>query len=236
MAIYGYCRISTPKQSIERQIRNILREYPDAVLYQEVYTGTKVEGRKQWRKLMSRVTAGDTIVFDSVSRMSRDATTGFEQYQELYNRDISLVFLKEPHINTDTYKSALSNHIVMTGTAADIILEAINRYLMELAKEQIRLSFQQSEKEVTDMRQRTKEGIQTAKLKGKTIGHPEGIGFQTKKSIRAKEDIKKLSRDFGGTMKDVDCIRLIGISSNTYYKYKRELIVELNAAENESEV
>lgn len=235
MAIFGYCRISTPRQSIERQIRNILREYPDAVLYQEVYTGTKVEGRKQWRKLLNRVAAGDTIVFDSVSRMSRDAASGFEQYQELYNRDISLVFLKEPHINTDTYKSALSNHIAMTGTAADIILEAINRYLMELAKEQIRLSFQQSEKEVMDLRQRTKEGMQTAKLNGKTIGHPEGSTFQTKKSIRAKEDIKKLSRDFGGTMKDVDCIRLIGISSNTYYKYKRELVAELNAAENEGE-
>lgn len=235
MAIYGYCRISTPKQSIDRQIRNILREYPDAILYQEVYTGTKVEGRKQWHKLMGRVAAGDTIVFDSVSRMSRNAALGFEQYQELYNRDISLVFLKEPHINTDTYKSALSNHITMTGTAADIILEAINRYLMELAKEQIRLSFHQSEKEVTDMRQRTKEGIQTARLKGKTIGHPNGSKYQTKKAAQAKEDIKKLSRDFGGTMKDVDCIRLIGISSNTYYKYKRELIAELNAAENEGE-
>lgn len=235
MAIYGYCRISTPSQSIERQIRNILREYPDAILYQEVYTGTKIDGRKQWRRLMARVVAGDAIVFDSVSRMSRDAATGFAQYQELYNRDISLVFLKEPHINTDTYKSALSNHIAMTGTAADIILEAINRYLIELAKEQIRLCFKQSEKEVMDLRQRTKEGMQTAKLNGKTLGHPEGSTYQTKKSIRAKEDIKKMSRDFGGTMRDVDCIRLIGIAPNTYYKYKRELIEELNVAETERE-
>lgn len=231
MAVYGYCRISTPRQSIERQVRNILRAYPDAILYEEVYTGTRVEGRKQWGKLMGRVVAGDTIVFDSVSRMSRDAASGFEQYQELYNRDVSLVFLKEPHINTETYKSALANHIAMTGTAADIILEAINRYLMELAKEQIRLSFQQSEKEVMDLRQRTKEGMQTAKLNGKTIGHPVGSTYQTKKSVQAKKDIMKLSRDFGGTMKDVDCIRLIGISPTSYYKYKRELAAQLNAGQ-----
>ena len=108
---------------------------------EEVYTGTKVEGRKQWQKLMGRVVAGDTIVFDSVSRMSRDAASGFEQYQELFHRNISLVFLKEPHINTDTYKSALANQIAMTGTSADIILEAVNRYLMELAKQQIQLCF-----------------------------------------------------------------------------------------------
>ena len=235
MAVYGYCRISTPRQSIERQVRNILRAYPDAILYEEVYTGTKVEGRKQWVKLMGRVAAGDTIVFDSVSRMSRDAASGFEQYQELYNRDVSLVFLKEPHINTETYKSALSNHIAMTGTAADIILEAINRYLMELAKEQIRLSFQQSEKEVMDLRQRTKEGMQTAKLNGKTIGHPVGSTYQTKKSVQAKKDIMNLSRDFGGTMKDVDCIRLIGISPTSYYKYKRELATQLNAGQESEE-
>lgn len=231
MAIYGYCRISTPRQSIERQIRNILRAYPDAILYEEVYTGTKVEGRKQWIKLMGRVVAGDTIVFDSVSRMSRDAASGFCQYQELYNRNVTLVFLKEPHINTETYKNALTNHITMTDTPADIILEAVNRYLMELAKAQIRQCYEQSEKEVTDLRQRTKEGMQTAKLNGKTIGHPIGSTYQTKKSIQAKSDIRKLSRDFGGTMKDVDCIRLIGISPTSYYKYKRELVAELNAGE-----
>lgn len=36
---YGYCRISTPKQNIERQIRHILREYPDAKIIKETYTG-----------------------------------------------------------------------------------------------------------------------------------------------------------------------------------------------------
>lgn len=124
----------------------------------------------------------------------------------------------------------------MTGTAADIILEAVNRYLLELAKEQIRICFDQSEKEVMDLRQRTKEGMQTAKLKGKTIGHPTGSSFETKKSIQAKKDIVKLSRDFQGTMKDVDCIRLIGISSNSYYKYKRELIAQLQTEQIQSDI
>lgn len=227
MAVYGYCRISTPRQSIDRQIRNILREYPDAIIYEEVYTGTKVEGRKKWQYLMARVVAGDTIVFDSVSRMSRDAASGFELYQELYEKGITLAFLKEPHINTETYKTALTNQISMTGTAADIILEAVNRYLLELARTQIRLCFAQAEKEVTDLHQRTKEGMQTARLQGKTIGRPAGKSYVTQKSIRAKQDILKMAADFGGNMKDKDCIRLLNISSNTYYKYKKELQEEL---------
>ena len=71
--IYGYVRISTKKQNMERQIRNIQKEYPEAVIIKEVYTGTKFQGRKELNKLIKQLKAGDTVVFDSVSRMSRDA-------------------------------------------------------------------------------------------------------------------------------------------------------------------
>ena len=221
--IYGYCRISTDKQNIERQIRNILKYCPDAIIKQEIYTGTKTDGRKMFEYLLKIVRAGDTIVFDSVSRMSRNAETGFHIYQELYDKGVELVFLKEPHINTATYKKALSNNIEMTGTKTDIILKAINEYLMELAKEQIIIAFEQSEKEVSDLHQRTKEGIETARRNGKQIGRQKGTKVITQKSIKAKQDIQKLSRDFDGTLSDVDCIRLIGITRHTYYKYKKEL-------------
>ena len=221
--IYGYCRISTDKQNIERQIRNIQKTYPNAVIKQEVYTGTKTDGRKVFEQLLKTVKSGDTIVFDSVSRMSRNAETGFQVYQELYEKGVELVFLKEPHINTVTYKKALSNNIEMTGTKTDIILKAINEYLMELAKEQIIIAFEQSEKEVSDLHQRTKEGIETARRSGKQIGRKKGTKVTTQKSIKAKQDIQKLSRDFDGTLSDVDCIRLIGITRHTYYKYKAEL-------------
>ena len=221
--IYGYCRISTDKQNIERQIRNIQKAYPDAVIKQEIYTGTKTDGRKMFEYLLKIVRAGDTIVFDSVSRMSRNAENGFQVYQELYDKGIELVFLKEPHINTETYKKALSNNIAMTGTKTDIILKAINEYLMELAKEQIIIAFEQSEKEVSDLHQRTKEGIETARRKGKQIGRKQGAAITTKKSIKAKQEILKYSRDFNGTLTDVDCMRMIGIARNTYYRYKAEL-------------
>lgn len=223
MSTYGYCRISTKKQSIERQIRNIKAAYSEAVMVEEVYTGTKVAGRDKWNKLMKQIIKGDTIVFDSVSRMSRNAEEGFELYEELYNKGVELVFLKEPHINTSTYKQAIDSNIKLTGTNVDYILEGVNKYLLALAKEQIRLAFEQAEKEVQDLRQRTKEGIETARLEGKQIGRAEGTKLQTKKSISAKADIKKFSKDFDGTLEDADVIRLTDISRNTYYKYKREL-------------
>ena len=159
---FGYCRISTGRQNIERQERNIRTAYPNAVIVKEVYTGTKFQGRKELEKLLNKVQAGDMIIFDSVSRMSRDAEEGFRLYEKLFHRDISLVFLKEPHINTETYKRAVMNQINMTGDKIDLILEGVNQYLMELAREQIRIAFEQAEKEVSDLHQRTKEGIETA--------------------------------------------------------------------------
>lgn len=220
--IWGYARKSQPKQDITRQIRNIQAEYPTAKIIEEAFTGTTIN-RKEWNKLVSAVNPKDTIVFDSVSRMSRNAEEGFQAYEELYNKGVDLVFLKEPHINTDTFKKALANSVPMTGTAVDFILEGVNRYLMALAKEQIYLAFQQAEKEVVDLHQRTREGMLTAKLNGKTIGRQEGAKVETKKARTAKEVIKKHSIDFGGNLKDTEMITLTGVSRKTYYKYKKEL-------------
>lgn len=223
MVKYGYARISTPKQNIERQVRNILQYCPEAVIVREVYTGTKIQGRKELDKILQKIKSDDWIIFDSVSRMSRDAQEGFALYEKLFYMGAELIFLKEPHINTAVYRKALRNQIQPTGTKADIILEAVNRYLMELAKEQIQIAFEQAEKEVTDLRQRTKEGIETARLNGKRIGAEKGAKLVTKKSIQAKEQIRKYSRDFEGHLNDKECIRLIGIARGSYYKYKREL-------------
>lgn len=226
--IYAYCRISTSNQSIDRQHRNALDLYPNAIIVDEVFTGTKIEGRANWNKLYNKVKTGDTIVFDSVSRMSRNAVEGFELYKELFNKGVELVFIKEQHINTETYKKALTSNIQMTGTAVDEILKGINSYLLAIAEEQIKIAFEQSEKEVMDLRQRTKEGIETARLNGKQIGAVEGVKLTTKKSIVAKQQIQKYSKDFQGTLKDAEVMKLVGIARNSYYKYKKELVQELN--------
>lgn len=223
MCVFGYARISTKQQSIERQIRNIKAFNPSAIIVEEVFSGTTFQGRKALDKLIKKVKSGDTIIFDSVSRMSRDADEGFEMYESLYQEGVNLIFLKERHIDTAVYKKALEGSVAMTGTNADFILEGVNKYLLALAKEQIKIAFAQAEKEVADLHQRTREGIQTAKLNGKQIGGVPGRKLTTKKSVAAKEIIKKHSKDFGGTLSDVDVIKLSGLARNTYYKYKKEL-------------
>lgn len=228
MEKYGYCRISTSRQNIERQVRNILTVYPDAVIRKEVFTGTKFQGRRELERILENVQEGDMIIFDSVSRMSRNAEEGFLLYQNLFKKGVNLVFLKEPHINTDTYKSALQTQIGMTGDDVDLILHGVNQYLMRLAEKQIRIAFNQSEKEVEDLHQRTKEGIETAKRNGKQIGQKQGNKLVTKKSIAAKEIIKKHNKTFGGTLNNEETWKLAGITKMTFYKYKKELLHEIS--------
>ena len=234
--VYGYCRISTSKQNIERQERNILEQFPTAHIIRETYTGTKTIGRKEWNKLYCLVKKESsekdiTIVFDSVSRFSRNADEGCELYEDFFNMNVNLVFLKEPHINTDVYRQALQNQIEIkldTGNKATddfigSVIEALNKYSIDLAKAQIRIAFEQSEKEVQDLHQRTSEGLKTAKLNGKQIGRVKGKKYTTKKEKEAKEIILKNSKDFNGTNSDSEVIKIAGISRNSYYKYKAEL-------------
>lgn len=225
--IYGYCRVSTNRQVITRQVENILKVYPNAKIYQEAYTGVTSD-RQEWKKLKKLVNDGDTLVFDSVSRMSRNAQEGIKEYFELYNKGVNLIFLKEGYINSDVYTKAKEQQIAKTGNKiTDILLTAIEEVLKVIAVDQIEKAFEQSEKEALDIRTRTREGLRVKKSQGVILGRRVGSKIQTKKSIKMKEKIKLLAKDFGGNLKDIQVIEVLKISRNTYFKYKRELKEEL---------
>lgn len=221
--IYGYARVSTMKQSIERQIDNIKSEYPEAVIITESYTGTKMD-RPSWSKLYKQLHEGDTVVFDEVSRMSRNAEEGFETYKTLYEMGVNLIFLKESTLNTDNFRKTAQ--ISMTGSDVDVVLDGINKYLMILAENQIKTAFQTAQHEVDFLHKRTSEGVRKAQANGKQVGILKGQKLTTKKSVSAKETIRKHSKDFEGTLSDADVMKLTGLARNTFYKYKKEMKTE----------
>lgn len=231
--IYGYCRISTMKQNLQRQIDNIKREYPAAVIITEAYTGTKI-ARPALNKLLKNIQAGDTLVFDEVSRMSRNAADGIELYTELFEKGVNLVFIKEPHINTAVYRDKLDKQIEKlnsTGSrATDKLLEsimlALHEYTIDLAKEQIELAFKTAQAEVDFLHKRTSEGVQKAIAAGKIVGRQQGAKVETKKAKEMKVKIKALSKDFDGNNSDMEVMAITKLARNTYYKYKKLLLEE----------
>lgn len=168
--IIGIARISTSKQNIERQVRNILEKYPKAHIIKITCSGSKVIGYEEFERVIKEVKENKgnkkyKLVFDSASRMSRDSEGGCNLYEELFNSNVSIEFLKEPYINTEVYKKAMDNQIQInlnTGNKAtdnlmNTIIQALNKYSLELAKEQIKKVFDQAQKELEDLHQRTAE-------------------------------------------------------------------------------
>lgn len=227
--VWGYARVSTAKQKIERQVDNIKFQYPDAVIISEAFTGTKMN-RPNWNKLQKQLREGDTLVFDEVSRMSRNADEGYQTYKDLYDRGINLVFLKESTLNTENFRNTIQ--IAMTGGDVDVILEGVNKYLMILAENQIKSAFATAQHEVDFLHKRTSEGVRKAIANGKQVGVEKGRKLITKKSIQMKEEIKKYSKDFNGSLNDIEVMRMTRLARNTYYKYKSEIKTELLTEEN----
>lgn len=230
MCTFGYVRVSRPTQDPQRQVRNILAFEPKAKIISEIYTGG-TQDRPKWQKLVSNLKENDTVIFDSVSRMSRTASEGFQEYQTLYERCVNLVFLKERHIDTAAYRESMQRTIdanIETGnksadTLINTILQALNDFMLDKVQADILKAFEQAQKELEDIHSRTSEGLKTAKLNGKRVGRQVGETVETSKAKQAKDIILKHSKDFGGTLTDNEVIQLCGISRNSYYKYKKQL-------------
>jgi len=241
MKVYGYVRVSTMEQNIERQIKNIKAQYPEAIIVQDEYTGTKMD-RPAWSKLYKKLKKGDVVIFDSVSRMSRDAEEGFEVYQKLYERGVELIFLKEPHISTTSYREALKGSISVDVKSGDRdtddlisgIMAALNKFMLAKVQGDIKRAFDQAEKEVTDLRQRVKEGIAATiennerlileygseeearkDPRWKDVGRSDGDKLHIKKAEPIKALIREYSRDFNGHNTDAE---LLGILSTKTIK------------------
>lgn len=240
---YGFLRVSTPHQDISRQRVNILKAYPNAIIYEEVHSGDDYNGCIVLNKLLKIVQAGDTIVFDSVSRFTRDNITGPEEYRRLFKMGVNLIFLNEPYINTDNYRKALEVALPRTGTFIDPIIKGVEEALLQLAEQQVQEAFNQANKEMQDIRKRTSQALQKKILENKLlppdqqirIGTQKGDTFTTKKKLialeRIREGIEKgypdemiMNNIAGDLKKQLPDSKCKDISRNTYYKYKREYI------------
>ena len=231
MCTYGYVRVSTMQQKTQRQIDNIKSFDTDAIIYEEKQSGKDIENRAVFRKLLDKVKSGDVIVFDEVSRMSRDASEGYDLYMRLMEQDISLVFLKERHIDTDEYKRRTQRHIekILSGNKSidkfmNTMVDALKELERDNLKDNIRLAFQQAEHERQFLIKRVTEGKARSE---KPQGRPEGShNIKTDKADHIKKVIREQSKDFDGKFSDAKIMReyLKGIARNTYYKYKKDLV------------
>jgi DNA invertase Pin-like site-specific DNA recombinase len=209
---FSYARISTKeandKQSFNRQTKSLEIYAKDnginyLMSFKDDTTGATFN-RKEWDKLDKIIQSGDTIIFKEISRFTREAEKGYSKYMDLLNREINLIFIDNPTLNTDYIKklsSVANSHSLVVKTAMESIIKLL--LIVELDRVQ-------QEREI--IVKRIKQGIEASEKKS---GREKNT--VDKMTAELETDIKELltNRD----IKHIEVMKKHNISRNTLKKY-----------------
>ena len=176
--VFGYVRVSTEAQNLDRQL-DALEKYGVDMIYNEKMSGTK-KNRPELTKLLDRITEGDTVVVESLSRLGRSTKDLIELTETFQSKGVNLVSLKES-IDTNS----------PTGKLLFTLMSAIAQFERDVIAD------------------RTREGLKSARARGRTGGRPRADPEQVKKAV-------KLYKTEQYTIKEIE--ELTGIKKSTLYR------------------
>ena len=89
---FGYARVSTESQNLDRQL-DALKKHDIDIIFNEKMSGTRRD-RPELQKMIERMTIGDTVIIESLSRLGR-STKDLIELMDLFNKKgVNLVSLK----------------------------------------------------------------------------------------------------------------------------------------------
>ena len=151
--VFGYARVSTEQQNLDRQL-DMLQKYGVDFIYNEKMTGTK-RNRPDLEKLLERLTEGDTVVVESLSRLGRSTKDLIWLMETFNSKGVNLVSLKE---SIDTTTS--------TGKLLFTLMSAIAQFERDVIAD------------------RTREGLNSARARGRNGGRPRTDSEKLRKAIK----------------------------------------------------
>ncbi len=151
--IFGYARVSTEQQCLDRQL-DMLEKYVVDKIYNEKMTGTK-RNRPELEKMMERLTEGDTVVVESLSRLGRSTKDLIWLMETFNSKGVNLVSLKE---SIDTTSS--------TGKLLFTLMSALAQFERDVLAD------------------RTREGLAAVRARGHKGGRPATNSELVKKSVK----------------------------------------------------
>ena len=199
--VFGYVRVSTKDQNVERQIISMQElGIDERDIFIEKASG-KDFNRPQYLALKAQLRKGDLVYITSLDRLGRNSDDIKKEWEYITKEvGADIVVLDMPLLDTRQHKDTLGTFV------SDLVLQV--------------LSFMaQSEREKTLARQ--KEGIAVAKAKGKHLGRPQlnlnTISDKQRKDLANNYDVWK-AKDITG----VQFMQLLGLTKNTFYKIVKE--------------
>ena len=182
---YGYIRVSTKEQNIDRQLTAILKENVDTKnIFIDKASG-KDFNRKQYRKLIRKLKEGDELYIKSIDRLGRNYDEIIKEWNLITKeKSVEIIVLDFPLLDTRAKVSGVTGKFI-----SDIVLQILS-YVAQIERENIL--------------QRQMEGIREAKKKGIKFGRTQ-IEIPKKFDIVAKRWLRKeLSLRAGAAILEVE--------------------------------
>lgn len=193
---YAYIRVSSNSQNVDRQLLEIEKyNLPKENIFIDYQSGKNFE-RKNYKKLKSILQKRDLIIIKSIDRLGRDYKMITEEWRELTKvLEVHINVIDMPLLNTNAYPESLMGTFI-----SDLVLQV--------------LSFV-AQNELDYIKQRQKEGIEAAKLKGKHLGRPFCEIPDNFENIVLKYATKEITL--------IDALNESRLSRSSFYKYSKEL-------------
>lgn len=194
---YGYVRISTNKQEIDRQVES-LEKYDLEKIYVDIITGSKFN-RPEYKKLTEEILRkGDELYITEIDRLGRNKRETLEELRKLKERGIIIRILEIPStltvINNETDQNKL-------------MIEMMNNMLIEMYA-----TF--SELELQKIRTRTKKALEAKQKRGEKLGRPR---------VEFPSNWKKVYRQYKDrNITAIQAMKLLDLKKTTFYKLVKE--------------
>lgn len=192
--IYGYARVSSADQNLDRQL-DALERFPvqTNLIYADKASGKDFR-RPQYQRLLRRLREGDVLVIKSIDRLGRDYREVLDEWRRItMDKCVAIVVLDMPLLDTREQPNGITGTFI-----ADLVLQVLS-YAAQVERENIK--------------QRQAEGIASARSRGIRFGRP---------MIERPENYRSVVQSFkGGGVTRRDAAALLGVSPSTFDRWRR---------------
>lgn len=205
---------STRKEWNDKRIARVKCLYPDATVISS--KSVCENGSDSYIPyLLKNTSRGTQIIFDEFSNLGVDDENRIKNYRKFVESGIHITFINEPILSSS---NLLKTYCLFTEaeTLSDVDVDTFMNLVRKSVSEYLKA------KEMESLGRKAMQGI-TIENGGNPVGRPAGTTLETKKAEESKQKILRLSADFDGYMHDQELIKYLGISRNSFYKYKADL-------------
>ncbi|MFT8351317.1 recombinase family protein [Clostridium saccharoperbutylacetonicum] len=190
MRIYGYSRVSTKDQNLDRQLVELKKFVEDRFIFQDKLSGKDFD-RPQYQLMRKVAQKGDVIYVKSLDRLGRNKSQVKEELEYYKNEGVRIKVLDIPTTMTDI------------PAGQEWLMDMINNLLIEVLSTM-------AEQERININQRQAEGIAIAKEKG---------AYKGRKKIEVDDTFKKFYDQWKTEeITAVKAMELTGLKRNTFYR------------------